>query len=117
MTRVTARQGAVDAMLHYADGRVAALEVSSIGPSDEARISGVLGCRGQSRRVVEGPSIVDRVHPEGSPHAGSGQFPHQGSPRRWVNSVNESVTTRHAHWCGLVQKSLATTRGSAGSER
>lgn len=32
------RQGAVDAILHYADGRKAALEVSSIGPDDEAPV-------------------------------------------------------------------------------
>ncbi|MFI7120709.1 hypothetical protein [Amycolatopsis sp. NPDC049868] len=48
------QQRAVDALLHYADGRIAALEVSSIGPEDEARISNVLARRRENRRAVEG---------------------------------------------------------------
>lgn len=39
---VNGRQKAVDALLHYSEGRVAALEVSSLGPPDEARITNVL---------------------------------------------------------------------------
>jgi hypothetical protein len=35
---IRGRQGAVDAFLHHSDGRIGALEVSSIGPEDEARI-------------------------------------------------------------------------------
>jgi hypothetical protein len=43
---ICGRQGAVDAMVHYPDGRTAALEVSSIGPDDEARIVEYLDARG-----------------------------------------------------------------------
>lgn len=43
------RRGAVDALLHYPDGRVAALEVSSLGPQQEAEISGVLNGSGYRR--------------------------------------------------------------------
>ena len=48
------RQRAVDALLHYPHGGTAALEVSSIGPADEARITNVLD--GGTRRAVDGLS-------------------------------------------------------------
>jgi hypothetical protein len=51
---IAGRRSAVDALLHYPDGRSAALEVSSIGPEDEARISSMLARRDQHRRVVAG---------------------------------------------------------------
>ncbi|MGI5506296.1 hypothetical protein [Lentzea sp. CA-135723] len=35
---VLGRRAAVDALLHYPDGRIAALEVSSLGPPEEARV-------------------------------------------------------------------------------
>ncbi|MFG1971571.1 hypothetical protein ACGFJC_19785 [Nonomuraea fuscirosea] len=44
------RQAAVDAMVHYSDGRTAALEVSSIGSDDEA-ILGYLNARGHRRDI------------------------------------------------------------------
>jgi hypothetical protein len=47
------RQGAVDAILHYADGRKAALEVSATGPEDEVPIQHYLGQRGHSRTMAE----------------------------------------------------------------
>lgn len=47
------RQNAIDALLHYPDGRAAALEVSSLGPSDEARITNVLAA-GAQRRTISG---------------------------------------------------------------
>lgn len=46
------RQGAVDAILHYTDGRAAALEVSSIGPDDEAAIMNYLGIRGHWKSIA-----------------------------------------------------------------
>jgi hypothetical protein len=54
------RQRAVDAILHYADGRKAALEVSSISPDNEARIQHYLGDRGYSRSIggVNGKWLV-----------------------------------------------------------
>jgi hypothetical protein len=45
------RQRAVDAMVHYPDGRAAALEVSSIGPQDEAAIMHYLASRGQCKTI------------------------------------------------------------------
>jgi hypothetical protein len=45
------RQRAVDAILHYADGREAALEVSATGPDSEAPIQHFLGQRGSSRTI------------------------------------------------------------------
>lgn len=48
---VDGRQAAVDALLHYPDGRVAALEVSSLGPGDEARIMNVLDKQGHKRTI------------------------------------------------------------------
>ena len=53
---INGRQAAVDALLHYPDGRpTAALEVSSLGPSDEARIMNVLD-KTRYKRVVAGLS-------------------------------------------------------------
>jgi len=46
-----ARQRAVDGIVTYRDGRRAALEVTSIGPEDEARIANVLRRWGRSRSV------------------------------------------------------------------
>jgi hypothetical protein len=46
------RQRAVDAILHYPDGRTAALEVSSIGPDDEAAIINYLGNRGHCKSIA-----------------------------------------------------------------
>ena len=46
------RQRAVDAILHYPDGRTAALEVSSIGPDDEAAIVNYLGNRGHCKSIA-----------------------------------------------------------------
>ncbi len=46
------RQRAVDAILHYPDGRTAALEVSSIGPDDEAAITNYLGHRGHYKSIA-----------------------------------------------------------------
>lgn len=62
------RQRAVDAILHYPDGRTAALEVSSTGPDDEAPIQHFLGDRGRSKAIpgVNGTWIVElprRFHP------------------------------------------------------
>jgi hypothetical protein len=42
----------VDAILHYSDGRAAALEVSSIGPDDEAAIVNYLGTRGHCKSIA-----------------------------------------------------------------
>jgi hypothetical protein len=49
---VHGRQGAVDALLHYPDGRTAALEVSSIGPELEAGILNYLGVRRYCRSIA-----------------------------------------------------------------
>lgn len=49
---VRGRQGAVDAILHYPDGRTAALEVTSIGPDTEAGIISYLGARGYCKSVA-----------------------------------------------------------------
>ena len=46
------RQRAVDAILHYADGRKAALEVSATGPDSEVPIQHYLGHRGHSRTIA-----------------------------------------------------------------
>jgi hypothetical protein len=46
------RQRAVDAILHHPDGRKAAIEVSSIGPPDEAAIINYLGTRGHCKTVA-----------------------------------------------------------------
>ena len=46
------RQGAVNAILHYPDGRTAALEVSSIGPESEAGIINYLGARGHFKSIA-----------------------------------------------------------------
>jgi hypothetical protein len=47
------RQNAIDARLHYPDGHIAALEVSSLGPQEEARITNILAS-GAQRRTVPG---------------------------------------------------------------
>jgi hypothetical protein len=49
---VGSRQSAVDGLIHYSDGRTAALEVSSIGPEAEARIINSLD--GRAKRSVTG---------------------------------------------------------------
>lgn len=49
---VRGRQGAVDALLHYPEGRSAALEVSSIGPDSEAGIFNFLGDRGYCKSIA-----------------------------------------------------------------
>lgn len=49
---IRGRQRAVDAMVHYSDGRSAALEVSSIGPEDEAPILQYLASRGRCKRIA-----------------------------------------------------------------
>jgi len=46
------RQRAVDAILHYADGREAALEVSATGPDSAVPIQHYLGQRGHSRTIA-----------------------------------------------------------------
>jgi hypothetical protein len=46
------RQRAVDAILHYADDRKAALEVSATGPDSEVPIQHYLGQRGHSRTIA-----------------------------------------------------------------
>ncbi len=46
------RQRAVDAILHYANGRKAALEVSATGPDIEVPIQHYLGQRGHSRTIA-----------------------------------------------------------------
>ena len=46
------RQRAVDAILHYANGRKAALEVSATGPDNEVPIQHYLGQRGHSRTIA-----------------------------------------------------------------
>jgi len=46
------RQRAVDAILHYADGRKAALEISATGPDSEVPIQHYLGQRGHSRTIA-----------------------------------------------------------------
>jgi len=46
------RQRGVDAILHHLDGRTAALEVSSIGPDDEAAIVNYLGNRGHCKSIA-----------------------------------------------------------------
>lgn len=54
------RQRAVDAILHYADGRKAALEVSATGPDSETPIQHYLGQRGHSQTMpgVTGTWVV-----------------------------------------------------------
>ena len=54
------RQRAVDAILHYSDGRKAALEVSATGPDSETPIQHYLGQRGRSQTVpgVTGTWVV-----------------------------------------------------------
>lgn len=49
------RQRAVDAILHYADGRKAAMEVSATGPDRETPIQHYLGQRGHSQTM---PSVT-----------------------------------------------------------
>lgn len=49
------RQAAVDVLLHYPDGRTAALEISSLGPKDEAAVLNILDRDGH-RRTVPGLS-------------------------------------------------------------
>ena len=49
---VRGRQGAIDAILHHPDGRTAALEVSSIGPDDEAGIINYLAARGHCKSLA-----------------------------------------------------------------
>jgi hypothetical protein len=46
------RQAAVDALIHYPDGRSGAIEVSSVGPQSEAQITNALA--GRARRHVPG---------------------------------------------------------------
>jgi len=46
------RQRAVDAIAHYPDGRAAALEVSSVGPEDEAPILQYLAARGHCKTIA-----------------------------------------------------------------
>jgi hypothetical protein len=46
------RQKAVDALLHYSDGRKGALEVSSIGPENEAAITNYLGGRDDGKSIT-----------------------------------------------------------------
>jgi hypothetical protein len=46
------RQRAVDAIVHYPDGRAAALEVSSIGPEAEAGILQYLASRGDCKTIA-----------------------------------------------------------------
>lgn len=46
------RQNAIDALLHYPGGQIAALEVSSVGPEEEARIANVLASGAQRRSVA-----------------------------------------------------------------
>lgn len=48
------RQKAVDALLHFPDGREGALEVSSLGPSEEAEITAFLGKEGWAPRTIDG---------------------------------------------------------------
>lgn len=48
------RQGAVDAILRYPDGRMAALEVSSVGSSGEAEICNVLAKKENAQRRPRG---------------------------------------------------------------
>ncbi|MDX8149523.1 hypothetical protein SK854_45890 [Lentzea sp. BCCO 10_0061] len=49
---VNGRQADVDALLRYPDGRIAALEVSSLGPVEEARIMNVLDKQGHKRTIA-----------------------------------------------------------------
>jgi hypothetical protein len=49
------RRAAVDGLLHYPDGRIAALEVSSLGPPEEARTMNLLN-KSRYKRIVEGLS-------------------------------------------------------------
>lgn len=49
---IRGRQRAVDASVHYSDGRVAALEVSSIGPEYEAGILHYLASRGHCMSIA-----------------------------------------------------------------
>lgn len=46
------RQSAVDALLHYPDGRTAALEISSLGSGDEAAVLNILDRDGHKRTVA-----------------------------------------------------------------
>ncbi|MEV6243062.1 hypothetical protein [Lentzea sp. NPDC051838] len=46
-------QAAVDGLLHYADGHIAALEISSLGPPEEARTMNLLN-KSRHKRYVEG---------------------------------------------------------------
>lgn len=49
---IRGRQRAIDAMVHYPDGRAAALEVSSIGPEEEAPILQYLADRGRCKSIA-----------------------------------------------------------------
>jgi len=49
---IRGRQRAIDAMVHYPDGRAAALEVSSIGPEGEAGILQYLASRGHCKTIA-----------------------------------------------------------------
>src|SRR3984957_14123297 len=49
---ICGRQGAVDAILHYPDGRTAALEVSSIEPEDEPGLTKYLGRKGHCKNIA-----------------------------------------------------------------
>ena len=70
------RQRAVDAILHYADGRKAAPEVSATGPDSEVPIQHYLGQRGHSRTiagvaatwVVQLPRTFHPADDSGFPH-------------------------------------------------
>ena len=77
---INGRQRAVDAILHFRDGTDAAMEVTSIGPEDEAGILNYLGRTGNCRKVsgISGRWLVDiprKFHPadvkkiEGALHA------------------------------------------------
>jgi len=49
---IRGRQRAVDAIVHYPDGRAAALEVSSVGPEDESPILQYLAARGHCKTIA-----------------------------------------------------------------
>ncbi len=48
------RQNAVDGLLHFPDGRIGVLEISSLGPEAEAAITGVLANRAKRRYTIDG---------------------------------------------------------------
>ena len=98
------RQRAVDAVLHYADGRKAALEVSATGPDGETPIRHYLGQRGHSQTVpgVTGTWIV--------------QLPRTFHPAD-MRKVGEELRQREERGVRLLSELTATGVDLGGASR